>query len=137
MMVLFLLDLLLLVVVVVIIIIIIIVATIIVIICAIIDVDYDAGLCVFQTLFIERTIMVTCSKLPGLLRWFEVESSEMVQLCPVEVAIDTMERMNTELRMLVMQYTSESSLSINPLTMRLNGVIDAAVQGGTAKYEEV
>jgi len=136
-MVLFLLDLLLLVVVVVIIIIIIIVATIIVIICAIIDVDYDAGLCVFQTLFIERTIMVTCSKLPGLLRWFEVESSEMVQLCPVEVAIDTMERMNTELRMLVMQYTSESSLSINPLTMRLNGVIDAAVQGGTAKYEEV
>lgn len=128
MMVLFLLDLLLLVVV---------VATIIVIICTIIDVDYDTGLCVFQTLFIERTIMVTCSKLPGLLRWFEVESSEMVQLCPVEVAIDTMERMNTELRMLVMQYTSESSLSINPLTMRLNGVIDAAVQGGTAKYEEV
>lgn len=128
MMVLFLLDLLLLVVV---------VATIIVIICTIIDVDYDTGLCVFQTLFIERTIMVTCSKLPGLLRWFEVESTEMVQLCPVEVAIDTMERMNTELRMLVMQYTSESSLSINPLTMRLNGVIDAAVQGGTAKYEEV
>lgn len=95
--------------------------------------------CLFliQTLYIERTIMVTCSKLPGLLRWFEVESSEMVQLCPVEVAIDTMERMNIELRMLVMQYTSESSLSINPLTMRLNGVIDAAVQGGTAKYEEV
>ena len=27
-------------------------------------------------------------------------------------------------------------LNINPLTMMLNGVIDAAVQGGTEKYRE-
>lgn len=81
--------------------------------------------------------MKTCSKLPGLLRWFEIESNEIIELCPVEVAIYTMECMNQELRLLVMQYANDSSLSVNPLTMRLNGVIDAAVQGGGAKYQEV
>lgn len=82
---------------------------------------------------------MTCSALPGLLRWFEVETSDYLQLSPVEVAIDTMERMNQELRLLILQYniTDTANASINPLTMRLNGIIDAAVMGGTSKYQEV
>ena len=77
------------------------------------------------------------NRLPGILRWFEVVKTEKVQMKPVEVAIDTMERMNQELQMLVALYTNDSCAQITPFTMRLQGVIDAAVMGGIAKYHEV
>ena len=59
-------------------------------------------------------------------------------LTPIEVAIDTMSRMNQELQSLVLRFSSpDPENSLNPLTMRLNGVIDAAVNGGIARYQEV
>lgn len=39
--------------------------------------------------------------------------------------------------MIIARMTLDKSQSINPLSMILNGVIDAAVMGGTAKYQEV
>lgn len=75
--------------------------------------------------------------MPGILRWFEVVESDTSQLTPIEAAIDTMENMNRTLRTLVAEYSSNSNQNVNPLTMRLNGVLDAAVMGGTSKYQEV
>ena len=61
-----------------------------------------------------------------------------VILSPIEVAIDTMSKMNQELQSLILRFSApDPENSLNPLTMRLNGVIDAAVNGGIAKYQEV
>ena len=82
--------------------------------------------------------MHTASQLPGILRWFEVVETESITLNPIEAAIDTMDNKNKELRHLVAQYSTECAPNdLNPLTMRLNGNIDAAVGGGIAKYQEV
>ena len=35
------------------------------------------------------------------------------------------------------QYEADKSLNINPLSMLLNGVIDAAVMGGIANYNKI
>lgn len=42
-----------------------------------------------------------------------------------------------ELRSLVSQYTADPMRNINPFSMRLQGTIDANVQGGITKYEQV
>ena len=91
----------------------------------------------FQTLHLERTILRTASKLPGILRWFEVVDTETTQLSPIETAIDNMENMNITLRHLVTEFSTDQGRNLHPLTMRLNGILDAAVNGGITKYQEV
>lgn len=80
--------------------------------------------------------MKTASQLPGILRWFEVVESHVIELSPITHACETVEHMNKELRKLIAQYTAEPRRSISPLSMRLQGVIEAAVNGGIAKYQE-
>ena len=48
-----------------------------------------------------------------------------------------MESKNKELDRIITNLSSDRNQSINPLSMILNGIIDAAVMGGIAKYEEV
>ncbi|XP_064633276.1 dedicator of cytokinesis protein 3-like isoform X3 [Lineus longissimus] len=91
----------------------------------------------FKTLCLERTTMKISTKLPGLLKYFEVVKSNTINLSPIETAIDTMENMNAELHTLISTYSgSNPEKNINPLTMRLHGVIDAAVMGGPKHYKE-
>ena len=51
--------------------------------------------------------------------------------------METVESKNEELQTIITRLEHDNSLSINPLSMNLNGVIDAAVMGGIAKYQEV
>lgn len=44
---------------------------------------------------------------------------------------------NHDIQMMVGQYEADRSLNINPLSMLLNGVIDAAVMGGIANYDKI
>lgn len=44
---------------------------------------------------------------------------------------------NQDLKMLTSRYRKNSQQSINPLSMALNGVIDAAVMGGVVNYTKV
>lgn len=93
----------------------------------------------FKTLWIERTILEIDTPLPNILRWFEVKSEPIIrELTPVEVACETMEMTIRELQELSNQYRPDSStnININPFTMRLQGTIDANVQGGIPKYQE-
>ncbi|KAG8186361.1 hypothetical protein JTE90_026781 [Oedothorax gibbosus] len=90
----------------------------------------------FKSLWIERTTLTIASQLPGILRWFEVVEWHLVELSPITHACETVEHMNRELRKLIAQYTAEPRRSISPLSMRLQGVIEAAVNGGIAKYQE-
>lgn len=58
-------------------------------------------------------------------------------MSPLENAIEVLENKNLQLRTLISQCQTRQMQNINPLTMCLNGVIDAAVNGGVARYQEV
>ncbi|XP_038636091.1 dedicator of cytokinesis protein 4 isoform X1 [Scyliorhinus canicula] len=90
----------------------------------------------FKSLWIERTTLTLVQSLPGISRWFEVDRREVVEMSPLENAIEVLENKNQQLRTLITQCQSRQMQNINPLTMCLNGVIDAAVNGGLARYQE-
>uniref|UniRef100_A0AAY4BZW4 Dedicator of cytokinesis 3 n=1 Tax=Denticeps clupeoides TaxID=299321 RepID=A0AAY4BZW4_9TELE len=91
----------------------------------------------FKSLWIERTTLILSHPLPGISRWFEVEKRELVEVSPLENAISVVENKNQELRTLITQYQHKQLHgNINLLSMCLNGVIDAAVNGGIARYQE-
>ena len=71
----------------------------------------------------------------SLLDWWALYQ---VELAPLEVAIETVETKNSDISSMVDEFTNASgSKDINPLSMLLNGVIDAAVCGGTVQYKKV
>ncbi|XP_048462200.1 dedicator of cytokinesis protein 3 [Rhincodon typus] len=91
----------------------------------------------FKSLWIERTTLTLTHNLPGISRWFEVEKREVLEVSPLENAIYVVENKNQELRTLISQYQHRQlHANINLLSMCLNGVIDAAVNGGIARYQE-
>ncbi|XP_035238062.1 dedicator of cytokinesis protein 3-like [Anguilla anguilla] len=91
----------------------------------------------FKSLWIERTTLILSHPLPGISRWFEVERRELVEVSPLQNAVSVVEKKNQELRSLISQYDSRQLHgNINLLSMCLNGVIDAAVNGGVARYQE-
>ncbi|XP_065556971.1 dedicator of cytokinesis protein 1-like isoform X2 [Artemia franciscana] len=91
----------------------------------------------FATLWLERTVLATTYPLPGILRWFPVNQTEVFELSPLETAIETMEQANSHLKELIIANRTDPFLNYNPLSMKLQGMIDAAVNGGTAKYEQI
>ncbi|UXI23320.1 elongator complex protein 4 [Sarcoptes scabiei] len=90
----------------------------------------------FKSLWIERTTYTIEQSLPGMLRMFKVISTLVTYLSPIENACETIDNKNIELSKLISSYVNESSRpeSISPLSMRLQGILDAAVNGGIAKY---
>ena len=88
-------------------------------------------------MWLERTIVKTNVALPGILRWCEVSETSSFKMSPIEVAIDTVREMNRNLERLIEQYLVDARQFGQILMMKLNGVINAEVQGGLAKYEEV
>ncbi|XP_055487772.1 dedicator of cytokinesis protein 2-like [Leucoraja erinacea] len=90
----------------------------------------------FASMWIERTMFTTAYKLPGILRWFEVLQVSQTCISPLENAIETMQTSNDKILTMVNQHHNDANLSINPLSMLLNGIVDPAVMGGFAKYEK-
>lgn len=90
----------------------------------------------FAHLWLERTELTTTYPLPGILRWFPVSSSKTHEISPLRNAIETMEKTNKNLRNYVLHYNRDKNMQINPLSLSLNGILDAAVMGGIKNYEE-
>uniref|UniRef100_A0A669D2J2 Dedicator of cytokinesis 5 n=1 Tax=Oreochromis niloticus TaxID=8128 RepID=A0A669D2J2_ORENI len=90
----------------------------------------------FATMWIERTTYITAYRFPGILKWFEVKSVSMEEISPLKNAVETMEKTNEKLSNLVQQQACDRSLSVNPLSMMLNGIVDPAVMGGFSNYEK-
>ena len=55
----------------------------------------------FACLWIERTILRTSYQFPGILRWFPVVQSQVMELSPLENAIETMQNTNFALTIIV------------------------------------
>ncbi len=66
---------------------------------------------------------------------FFVIATIQEELDPLGIALETVGSKNQEIEMQVTLYSANKSLSIHPLSMLLNGVIDAAVQGGVKNYD--
>ncbi|XP_026880343.2 dedicator of cytokinesis protein 4 isoform X2 [Electrophorus electricus] len=90
----------------------------------------------FKSLWVERTTLSLAQSLPGISRWFEVEKRDLVEMSPLENASEVIENKTLQLRTLIAQCQTRQMQNINPLTMCLNGVIDAAVNGGLTRYQE-
>uniref|UniRef100_A0A182JRV2 DOCKER domain-containing protein n=1 Tax=Anopheles christyi TaxID=43041 RepID=A0A182JRV2_9DIPT len=90
----------------------------------------------FKSLWIVRTIYETAQLLPGILRWFEVSKTSEHELTPVEFACETIANVNKELSDLIVQYRLDPKRNLNPFTMRLQGSVDANVNGGFSKYQD-
>ncbi|XP_074646963.1 dedicator of cytokinesis protein 3-like isoform X4 [Tubulanus polymorphus] len=92
----------------------------------------------FKTLCLERTKLVLADKLPNILRYCEVKSIQIETLSPIETAIESVHLKNIELKDMTLSYqlTPDRNSSLNPLTIILKGVIDAAVNGGMENYEK-
>lgn len=82
------------------------------------------------------TIFLVLSRLPGILRWFQVIDRHVEEIAPVQYACETVLSVNRELQQLASLHAAEPRRNINPFSMRLQGVIDACVMGGIAKYQE-
>ncbi|KRG01267.1 dedicator of cytokinesis protein 1 isoform X1 [Drosophila mojavensis] len=89
-----------------------------------------------RNLWLERTELITQYPLPGILRWFPVVDTHTFKISPIKRAVEIMKETNKDIRQLVILHQHDSSLHINPLSMKLNGIVDPAVMGGFAKYEE-
>jgi hypothetical protein len=91
----------------------------------------------FRDLWIAKTFVVTAEALPSLQRRMRVVERKDMLLSPIETAVFNIVSKNSEIRELVASCkATESSPNLNPLSMSLAGVIDAAVQGGVEKYRE-
>ena len=60
-----------------------------------------------------------------------------VKLTPLELAIQTVESKTKAICALMRDMEDNPKQSINPLSMLLKGVIDAAVMGGISHYDKV
>lgn len=81
-------------------------------------------------------ILEISNSLPGILRWFEVINRQTEEIPPVQYACETMRNVENELRQLITIHSVDHKRNLNPFTMRLQGIIDANVQGGISKYQQ-
>lgn len=58
------------------------------------------------------------------------------QVRPIVNAIETLENANEKMRELVLAHCINVNEDLGQLTMKLNGIVDAAVMGGVANYEK-
>ncbi|XP_045539887.1 dedicator of cytokinesis protein 1 [Papilio machaon] len=88
----------------------------------------------FATRWLERTELEISDKLPGILRWFPVVSVRTYWVSPLEAAVEALRETNRALKALVLEART-SDAPLHQLSMRLNGILDPAVQGGIVNYE--
>ncbi|XP_019762944.2 dedicator of cytokinesis protein 2 isoform X3 [Dendroctonus ponderosae] len=91
----------------------------------------------FAHMWLEQTELVTTYPLPGILRWFPVEKTTLKEISPLHNAIETLDKSNKMLMNFITVYNKDKNMQINPLSLTLNGILDAAVMGGIKNYEEV
>jgi hypothetical protein len=95
----------------------------------------------FQDLWLSTTYLITEHTFPCIYKRSMVVSKQQIELGPLENAVNSIESKTQELFELVEEFEERAKagtdINISPLSMAVNGVIDAAVNGGVQKYQEV
>ncbi|CAF0772075.1 unnamed protein product [Brachionus calyciflorus] len=96
-----------------------------------------------ENLWIERSVLILDnSKYENISQFEEIKSIVKINLNPIRNAITDINEKTKELKNFVVQFTANNSQnsdlnlihSLQPLTMRLLGCLDARVNGGLIKY---
>jgi len=90
----------------------------------------------FETLWVINFTLVTEEAMPAVLGRGLVKDCRRTEISPIENAIIAMSDKNMDLMKLITEKQQNTGMSLNPLSLILSGVIDAAVMGGTDKYRE-
>eukprot|EP00736_Rhodelphis_marinus_P004252 Rmarinus@m.2576 len=92
----------------------------------------------FTDMWTANTFLVTRDSFPTIRRRSLIVDVHEHTLSPVENAIVNLEQKNEESRNLINTFSvhSDRQGDCGPLTMLLNGVVDAAVNGGVGKYQD-
>ncbi|EFA84626.1 DOCK family protein [Heterostelium album PN500] len=90
----------------------------------------------FADLWIRNHFLITDSTFPTIHRRAEVIKKKEVEVSPVENALNSVTQKTTDLEEMISKYELNQQLNLNPLAMALNGMIDAAVNGGINLYKE-
>jgi dedicator of cytokinesis protein 1 len=89
----------------------------------------------FADLWIRKIYMVTLDTFPSYSRSSRVVEVVEQETSPIENAVDAISAKNEELLDFKAKHSGEARINLNPFTMALNGVIDAAVNGGVNNYK--
>ncbi|KAI0321083.1 hypothetical protein OF83DRAFT_1168770 [Amylostereum chailletii] len=91
--------------------------------------------------WVEKVYYTTEESFPTVLRRSEIVTVEVLEISPVETALQDVELKNKELSALNVRYSALAKtaqvISTNPLSMTLNGVVDAPLNGGVSSYRQV
>jgi dedicator of cytokinesis protein 3 len=93
----------------------------------------------FSHLWINQVYLFVKNKLPYTKRKEPVISRKEKLISPFMNAVMSIQQKNNEILDIIAQFIASEkrgNADIGPLSMILNGVIDAAVSGGVKKYEE-
>ncbi|KYQ96758.1 SH3 domain-containing protein [Tieghemostelium lacteum] len=89
----------------------------------------------FEDLWIQNLYLICESSFPTTERRSLIVERKLVELSPIENALNTMTLKNEELLARIDKHQANPQENLNPLSMCLNGIIDACVNGGISRYE--
>lgn len=89
----------------------------------------------YTSLWLERTFLLTSYEFPGILCWFPVTTVTTYQVSPLENAFDTLDATNKKINKEVEHHIAEPAANVQNLSMLLQGIIDASVNGGISNYK--
>eukprot|EP00824_Muranothrix_gubernata_P007783 TRINITY_DN19932_c0_g1_i1.p1 TRINITY_DN19932_c0_g1~~TRINITY_DN19932_c0_g1_i1.p1 ORF type:complete len:1141 (-),score=286.60 TRINITY_DN19932_c0_g1_i1:29-3346(-) len=92
----------------------------------------------FKVLWVANVFLVTQEKFPNILRRADVVQKKEIVWSPIENAVHSIEQKNEDIKRVVMKFQSagDQTGSTSELAMILNGVVDAAVNGGVYLYRD-
>ncbi|KAJ6255717.1 dedicator of cytokinesis [Anaeramoeba flamelloides] len=88
----------------------------------------------FANLWIKNHYFITAKSFPTTCRRLKVHKRIINEISPIQNGINSIKQKNIELISIITKYQTETILNINPLSMILNGIIDAPVNGGIYMY---
>ncbi|KAF2077340.1 hypothetical protein CYY_001343 [Polysphondylium violaceum] len=90
----------------------------------------------FEDLWIMNLYFVCENSFPCTERRSCIVERKQVELSPIENALNSIVQKNDELQSRIDKYQANPQETIHPLTMLLNGIIDASVNGGVSRYDQ-
>ncbi|KAK2467786.1 hypothetical protein APHAL10511_000081 [Amanita phalloides] len=95
----------------------------------------------FEEVWTEKTYFTTEEPFPTVLRRSEILSMDVVEISPLEMALNEVEDKTKELASLRVKYEGLAKtahpVSTNALAMSLNSVVDAPLNAGIASYRHI
>ncbi|KAH7908606.1 hypothetical protein BJ138DRAFT_1157281 [Hygrophoropsis aurantiaca] len=94
-----------------------------------------------EEVWLEKTTYTTEQVFPTVIRRSDITGWEVVEVSPVESALNEVEQKTRELAALHLRYTALAKttqiFSTNALSMSLNSAVDSPLDGGVAAYREI